>query len=142
MIKPGQHVKVFFRNNIVEEGIVVSWSNKISVLKSLSSENKLIIQNTALDVQAVKVFIEKEEEKKVDQVYINEELKTTERDPKLRALKLAELRILRGREERERLRNAMRTFSIDNVSYDSRARYGLPSRLRQPPNFNTTKKDR
>lgn len=140
MIKPGQHVKIFFRNNVVEEGIVVSWSDKGAVLKSLSSENKLIIQNTTLDVQAVKIFVE--EETKVNNIYIDEELKTNERDPKLRALKLADLRMLRGQAERERLRHAMRTFSIDDVSYDSKGRYGLPTRLRQPPNFNTRKKTR
>ena len=143
--EPNQHVKIYFRNGVVEEGIVLQWSDTKSVLRSLSSQNKLIIQNTLQDIIAIKIFAydHLEERKKV---YIDEELQleNSERDSQIRAAKLAELRILRGRAERERARELMNEFRLEDAttaSFNMQSRYGLPRRLQKPPKFDPNKKD-
>lgn len=140
--EPNQHIKIFFRNGLIEEGIVIFWSDAKSVLRAVSGMNLLIIQNTSADVQAVKIFVEESEGRPmpIQEVYIDEELKTSERDPSMRAMKLAELRILRGREERERARKAMTTFDLSKSA--SGTEYGLPRRLQKPPDFGAIKKNR
>jgi hypothetical protein len=145
--EPGQHVKLFFRNGLVEEGRVVSWSDDKSVLKSLASDNLLIIQHTAHDVVAIKVFVyeklAEQEESAPRSVYIDKELElpAPERDMTLRALKLAELRKIRAHEERELAREMMTTFKpTGGFSIDSSENYGYPNFL-QSSDFDSAKED-
>ncbi len=150
MIEPGKHVKLFFRNGLIEEGVVISWSDRQSVLKSLSSDNLLIIQDTAHDIVAIKVFVyphleQEDAPKDRPSVYVDKELELPEpeRDIQVRALKLAELRTLRAHEERENARVMMTTFrNSGNYSLDQMEKYGEPTRLQEPPRFNSAKETR
>jgi hypothetical protein len=136
--KPQQQVKLFFRNGMVEEGIVISWGDKKSVLKSISSENLLVIQKTAEDIIAIKIFVEEAPQETVVPVYVDRPLEVKEREPLLRAKKLVELRGILAQEERERARQLMTTFKPGSVSLE---RYGNPIRLQKPPSFDSGKKD-
>jgi len=147
--EPGQHVKLFFRNGLVEEGRVVAWSDGKSVLKSLSSENLLIIQDTLHDIVAIKLFVYEHLEKEPEEaaprsVYIDKELElpAPERDMTLRALKLAELRKMRAHEEREAAREMMTTFRPTGgggFSIDNAENYGYPNFF-QSVDFDTPEK--
>jgi hypothetical protein len=152
--EPEQHVKLYFHNGGIEEGVVVSWSDQKSVLRSLTSPNLLIIQDTIRSVLAVKIFLEEsfqESPKKFlatrageaqNQVYVDRELELEEpeRDLKLRALKLAQLRILRGQEERELARRAMTTFKQSDANVENV--YGTITQYRpKPPDQYTEEED-
>jgi len=134
MIKNGQHIKILFRNGLVEEGVVIEWTGKQAVIKSLNSEDLLVIQNTEMDVQAVKIHVEGPVKKQP--VFIDEEVELDEpvRDPYLRAKSLTELKLLRAKEEREKARALMNTHHISNSNPN--ITYGIP-RFQKPPNNNT-----
>lgn len=126
-----------FRNGLVEEGYVVSWSKKESVIRALSSNNLLEIFDTEKDVLAVKIFVEEIPKN----IYIDSELETKERDPGLRAKKLAELRIMQGKGERERARELMTTFKPVGIA---NVEYGIPRKLSRPKSsqVHSSKKNR
>jgi hypothetical protein len=136
-----KRVKIYFRNGLVEEGIVVSWSETKTVIKAISSDNVLIILNTSQDVIAVKVFSAEVEEK--PSVYVDEpiEVEPGIRDHKTRIAKLAELRLMRADMEKERARELMTTFKNHGTT-SLMEHYGTPSRLQQPPNFSPRKKSK
>ena len=149
MLRPqiNQHVKLYFNNGFILEGTVLMWDikNSKASIQSLDDYGDYFIINKLEDVMAVKVFsnktIFKPSEKKP--VYVDEELKTPERDPTLRAMKLADLRKLRGREERELARQAMTTFNAPGASFDYAARYGLPGKLQpESAKYNSAKESR
>jgi hypothetical protein len=130
---PGNHVKVFLRAGLVEEGIVLFWSDAKSVLKSVSSDNVLIIQRTEEDVIAVKLTVEPRNESRAPlDVADTEELKPDRyyKDEKLRAANLAELRILKAQEERQRARDLLTTFRQSGLGP---ARYGIPRKIQPVP---------
>ena len=62
MIHPNDRVKIVFKNGMVEEGLVVSWSDDTSVIQAFQSVNQLVIPDTKGSVQAVKVYLEPETE--------------------------------------------------------------------------------
>lgn len=130
----GDRVKLFFRNGLVEEGVVLSWSDTKTVLRSLTSDNLLLVQNTVQDVIAVKLFVQEKQPQTAGNVYVDADTNIPERDIRLRAMKLAKLRILQGEEERRRAREAMTTFQNHGAS-NPFANYGIPNRLQKPPRF-------
>ena len=158
MLDPGKHVKLFFKNGLVEEGIIVSWSDKQSVIKALTSDNLLVIQNSSDDIIAIKVFVypllDGENSQPVvplpqkrEPVYIDKELELPgpERNLNVRALKLAELRQLRAHEEQENARKLMTTFTNSgNFSLSQQTEhYGIPRRpLQKPPRIHSAEKTR
>lgn len=139
--QPGQHIKIIFRNNMVESGIVVLWSKEKSVLKALNSNNVLVIQKTDEDVMAYKICYEeknlkpevKQQKQEVHKpVFIDQELKVEERIPneKLRAMKLVELHGMKAKEEKERVRRLLTSQRNEGLSP---VEYGLPKKLQKPP---------
>lgn len=54
----GQFVKIIFHNATQMEGVVISWSDKESVLKAIDGVNILVITQTAQDVMAYKIIME------------------------------------------------------------------------------------
>lgn len=131
--KQGQRVKLIFRNGLVEEGVVVSWSDKTSVLKAFTSDVYLVINNTNQDIIAFKIF-QDISQPKPQQIYDERPLEVkgpAARDPVLRAKNLAELRVLRGDEEKRRAREHLTTFH--NKGSISSVQYGIPTRLKKPP---------
>ena len=133
----GQHIKIFFRNGVIEEGLVQEWSNKQAVLKSLSTDNLLLIQDVAQDVMAVKIIVKRPQEK--IKVYVDEDMEMPpERDINLHAKKLSELHRMRIANEQERARHLMTTFHNKGAL----PTYGIPTRLQQPPDIDSAKKTR
>lgn len=136
----GQHIKIFFRNGAVEEGIVHIWGEKQAVLKSMTTDNLLLIQDVEQDVMAIKIIIVSQQPQEKPKVYVEEdmELPEPERDINLRAMKLSELHRLRIANEKERARKAMTTFN----NKGGNVTYGIPTRLQQPPDIDSAKKTR
>lgn len=155
--KENQKVSILFKNGKIEYGIVLYWSDYKSVIKSLNSDNIMIIQQTLQDVMAVKIFIEdiknknndldsvdsKHNQKKnnknefrptknTSSVYIDKELELNyyEPDPKLRALGLAELQIEKARQEKEMARKHMFTIDMSRIN-NGENKYVFPSRIQQ-----------
>lgn len=52
----GKKVKIFLKNGLSAEGIVVEWSDGKSILKSLNSDNILIINNCHENIIMTNVF--------------------------------------------------------------------------------------
>jgi sRNA-binding regulator protein Hfq len=71
MIDKGKHVKCFMRNGMVLEGIVQEWLPGQTVLKSLDSQNLIIVHRPNDDILLTKVVLEEPAE-------ISEEAKVVE----------------------------------------------------------------
>lgn len=105
----GQYIKCIFRNNAIIEGIVESWSDQRSVLKTSDEENLLIIQRTADDVMIVKIVLESQKVKPIKNKIIaksNLEKEFSEvyeqpSDNDLRTKRLAELKIMMAEQEKK-----------------------------------------
>ena len=117
------HVKLIFVNGMVEEGIVLEWSDENSAIRSLQNQNVLIIQNTKQNIIAIKINMEQSEKKPnvstKQPVYVDntEELDNVHiRDPQLRYKKLAELQALKRAEEAKRVRAHLNTFEVGEVA--------------------------
>jgi hypothetical protein len=54
----GQHIKCFLRNGNVLEGIVETWSDTEIVLKTLDSQNLMIIHDPKQDIMLTKVLFD------------------------------------------------------------------------------------
>jgi hypothetical protein len=54
----GQYVKIVFRNATQAEGVVESWSDEATILRSPDKKSIFIIQRTAEDVMAVKIILD------------------------------------------------------------------------------------
>lgn len=54
----GQYVKIVFRNATQAEGVVESWSDEATILRSPDNKSVFIIQRTAEDVMAVKIILD------------------------------------------------------------------------------------
>ncbi len=54
----GQYVKIVFRNATQAEGVVESWSDETTILRSPDKKSVFIIQKTAEDVMAVKIMLD------------------------------------------------------------------------------------
>lgn len=146
---PGQFVKVIFKNGLVEQGIVVVWTNKKAVLKSPSGYSQLIIQNTSEDILAIKIDTHRDHPAVPEKTELKHDaetpfmdgelnLKEYEPDPNLRFLKLAELKKELIHEEKERVRQHITTFKPSGTV----TQYGLPRGIKKPPPIGTTKKNR
>lgn len=53
----GQHIKCVFRNSMVVEGIIESWSKDEAVLNSLDGTNVLIIMRPGDDIMLIKLVL-------------------------------------------------------------------------------------
>ena len=134
----GSRVKIFFRNGLIEEGFVESWSDEKSVIRSLNSSNLLVIQQTQSDVIAIKIITD--QPTIPDQVYQElPELPAYEPDSQLRAMKLSDLHRARIAQEREQARQRLTTFNNSGLNS---VEYGRISRISQPPNLDSPKKNR
>jgi len=54
-------VKIFFKNGLTAEGVVIEWSDKKSILKSEASNNILIINNSLDNIMMINVSCENAE---------------------------------------------------------------------------------
>lgn len=153
-----EHVKIIFHSGLIEEGIVIEWSETQAVLKSISSDNLLLIQNTTRDVLAVKVYRDEAQVGRpnadnrvfIEPPAIPHGLETPEQSrenlkaiaqsrEELRAMKLAELHKLRVKEEQARARELVTTFQPSGLPP---VQYGLPGNIRQPVLLDPSAEDR
>ncbi len=116
----GTFVSVYFKNGILEQGIVESWSDNKSVLKSVSGNSLIIIQKTLEDVMLVKIEI------KSKPIEFDDEIKLEEPEPNqnLRVMKLAELRRQKIIEDRRLAREQLTTFKASDNTGETA--YGIP----------------
>lgn len=127
-------VKIIFKQGMVEEGIVISWSDDKSVIKSSHNDNVLIILNTIENVLAVKIVNDFKKRKLRQEIYVDDpEPPSYERDESLRAKQLSELHVERIKEEKERAKSHLTTFESTETLQP--INYGYP-KLQQPTNIN------
>jgi hypothetical protein len=94
----GQTVAVLFRNGYKVDGIVISWSDNKSVLKSLTGSSTIVIQKTSEDVMLLKISEAKE---------IFEEIKDKPIKQETDIKKLADLKIELNELEREEIKEKL-----------------------------------
>lgn len=140
---PNSYVKIYLKNNISLEGIVINWTDGKTVLKANTTNNLLIIQNTKENVIAYQIIINEEPENTLEKqdnipnnpVFTGELESSPEmpRDITKRALTLVELKKEKIKEEQQRARELLTSFE---PSYLLEAtQYGIPSNIRPPPGF-------
>ncbi len=125
----GQHVRCVLSNNLIIEGIVDSWEDEKSVLKSLDGESVSIIQNTSRDVVLVKIIL-KEYKKPAERIVIKNELEKKFDEEKkkpiqddLRLKNLAELKVLMIEQEKKIISEKLKDHHISDIK---KASYGQP----------------
>lgn len=113
-MKPGEKVKIIFRNNSSIEGIIESWSKDEASLKSLDGKHIFVILNpyedillVKIEVQETKPMVKLPEPKPIDL--------PQEESEDLRIKKLAELRILQNKAERETIANKLKDHNITDT---------------------------
>lgn len=161
MIEPGHKIKLFFKNGIIEEGYVQYWSNNQATLKSINSDNLLIIFNVQENIMAAKIILETddEESKSLNITYNKNEL-SIEGTPRedidyeqykaptheQRIKKLAELRSEAKELEQEKVKKQLTSFTATGAlpNMVNEDNYGLPKQffLQGPARINPSKKDR
>ena len=65
-----QHIKVFFKNGLTCEGIVIKWKDNQAFLSSLSNDDILHLYNLKEDVMMVRIFAQEEEEEEEEEGYM------------------------------------------------------------------------
>lgn len=134
-LNQGQYVKCWFRNNVMIEGYVESWTDKQSVLKSLDGKSILIIFNTDDDIVAIKVMLPKwdqpsspteiktELEEKFQKIYDEPS------DSELRVLKLSQLKQMMNEQEKKIITDKLKSHTIDGAR---KIEYGYPGIHKKP----------
>jgi sRNA-binding regulator protein Hfq len=131
--QPGNIIVVFFRNGVQLEGIVVSWSDQKSVLKSPTGASLIVIQKTLDDIMCYKLSNAKTEYEK-----LKDKPRKEEDDIKV----LAALKIELNELERAEAREKLTSHTAGEVKYN----YGLPTNIpvksvEQYPGEKTTSTD-
>lgn len=109
----GQSVSVIFKNGTQVSGEVVSWSNQISVIESKEKAYRIIIYNTADEVQFIKITFVKSEFERIKEIP-----KKTQVDIR----NIAELKKELNKQELEDIKEKFSSHSINGfgqVAYES-----------------------
>lgn len=135
MINKGQYIKVIFKNNTLIEGIVESWSDQQSILKSADGSNLFIIFQTLEDVMAVKIVLNYcppgELNKRLLQTQSKfEEVKASPSNDDLRIKRLSELRKELIKQEKEIVAHQLKEHAVSGTS---RVNYGIPNLINTKP---------
>lgn len=128
MIETGKHIKCIFHNGTLVEGTVESWSSEESVLKSLIDESRLIIPNTSRDIMLIKV-VAPTEKKQVVLPQLDQDIEKVRKEPisDLKNKKLAELKILKSKAEKDIVANKLKEHHVGEVR---KTQYGTPGFLK------------
>lgn len=111
-----QKIEIIFRNNnATVSGTIVSWLEGNYVLKSLDGQNLIIINNPALDIMAIKVFLEAEPVVQ-QSVPSREILEEVIDNSDLKHKKLAELYIASVEAEKQIIAEKLRNHHIGDVT--------------------------
>jgi sRNA-binding regulator protein Hfq len=136
MLKKGQYVKLVFRNSTQLEGLVETWENNTAVLVSKDQKSKMIVLNISSDVMAIKVSLDDDiqPEKPQPQEHASkskvedlqdkfEEVKSAPSQDNLRIKNLADLRTMIINEEKNIVREKLRSHYPTTVG---QSYYGNP----------------
>lgn len=123
------HITIFFRTGIQLSGIVISWSDQKSVLKSLSGAQTIVIQNTLSDILFYK-YTDGSIEKEYQEI-VEKPIKTQDDILELADLK-NQLNDLEREEIREKLRSHIPT-GTSTVSYGSLPIAAIKQSQQHPP---------
>ena len=119
--QPNNHITIFFHNSLQLEGIVETWSDTISTLKSVAGSSTIVIQNTKKDVLAYKISNAKVDYEKVKQ-------KTIKSDDDIRDI--AALKIELNELEKQEIAERLSTHTADNIR---QIQYGIPTTIKSIP---------
>ncbi len=123
-MKKGQRVKVYFKNGIIEDGFVESWSKDVCVIRAIYGNNKLVITNSKESVFAVRII--NDEQIGVSPVVVSDPvLKEYEPDARTRAIKLASIYREKIAEEKRR---AAEQLSNSSLNF-RQVKYGYPKKI-------------
>lgn len=128
MIETSKHIKCIFHNGTLIEGTVESWSSEESVLKSLIDESRLIIPNTSRDIMLIKV-VAPQEKKQVVLPQLDQDIEKVRKEPisDLKNKRLAELKILKSKAEKDIVANKLKEHHVGEVR---KTQYGTPGFLK------------
>jgi sRNA-binding regulator protein Hfq len=115
----GQHVKCFFRNGTLIEGIVEEWSNTGVSLCSISDQSLILILHPMEDLMMIKILADKSESLQSteepdqapslqDQIRTQLQNITPTEDPDLQKLSIAELKRLADQQDKQMITNKIR----------------------------------
>lgn len=143
IINKGSKIEVIFRNSMQVSGIVEEWGDR-GVLFSIKTNSYIIIQDIRADVMAIIVHktenLEIKEPKKIvapEPVKNNEskidklpkDISNTDNfEHNLKIKKLAELKILQAKQEKEIIANKLKNHEIKEIK---QVQYGLPSFMKR-----------
>jgi hypothetical protein len=120
--KPGQNIKVFFRNGNMIEGQVVSWTDQKSVIASITKHSYTVINKTAEDVLMYRISENVENLiQKINQ--IKETPKKTQQDIQSMVSLKKELSQIEAEEIREKLNS-------HQLSEVKQTNYGIPTNIK------------
>jgi len=118
----GQHIRCLLRNNLIIDGIVESWSDAKSVLRSLDDTSVYIIQHSAQDIVVIKIILKEPIKIKNDLSTQFEEELTKPSNDELRLKNMAELKTLLNEQEKkiiaEKLKDHHVNGDVKKVTYE------------------------
>ena len=122
MIKKGQHIRCMFHNSFVVEGVVDEWSDSGAILISLTDESRLIIPNPSRDIMFIKAVLPQQ---KVPAPQLDQDIEEVRKEPlsDLKNKKLAELKILKSKVDKELIVSKLKSHSINQPRM---VQYGTP----------------
>lgn len=136
-----KHIKIHFKNGLTVEGIVIEWTDGKSIIKSLASEDLMVIHQTLENVMMFRVLTEKQkiEPSSLKQMpdVIFEEEENFKSDPKLEVMKLVELRKLQLKEEKEAIAKALRKSFVPDGNIKDHYVYPDFTKLKSSNSFSS-----
>jgi hypothetical protein len=125
----GSHVKCVMRNNLVLEGVVESWSDDQSILRSLDDSSLSIIQHSLEDIVVIKVILKKPlQTKKELEIKFEEEVKKPS-DDNLRLKNIVELKNMLNNQEKKIIAENLKNHHIGEIK---KINYGQPGFFPKP----------
>jgi hypothetical protein len=120
----GQHIRCLLRNNLIIDGIVESWSDAKSVLRSLDNSSVSIIQHSSQDIVVIKIILKEPEKLKSDLSSQFEEEYAKPSNDQLRLKNMAELKTLLNEQEKKIIAEKLKEHHVnDDVK---KVTYGTP----------------
>lgn len=125
----GQQVRCVLRNNLIIDGIVESWSDGKSVLRSKDGASVSIIQHTSQDIVVIKIILKETSQIKNDLEQQFEEVCQGPSDDELRLKNLVDLRTLMAEQDKKIIAEKLKEHHVEGVK---KVAYGQPGFFTKP----------
>lgn len=125
----GQQVRCVLRNNLIVDGIVESWSENKSVLRSKDGCSISVIQHTEQDVVIVKILLKEPVQVKQDLEHQFEGEWEKPSEDELRLKNLADLKSMMIAQEKKIIAHKLQEHHIGETK---KVAYGQPGFLQMP----------